>query len=190
MSFLLKDIEGSLLKIKEKGYDEELDTLEPGMDLFALFFRLGCIKDSSVLEDKNAIQTIGQLVADLQDWLLLFLEDYANKIDLNEYSSLEEWDMETRSGVQFLIDLFKDVDVIYSPSKYHIAGSVEPGSRITLSSIFKDLAPKLEDLDSIMVTSKKICCPEEIPIPENVPRSHHWWWHLSENENLLKKEHF
>lgn len=186
MSPLLMDIKGSLLKIKEKAHDEERDTIQPGLNLFALFFRLGCnsIKDSSVLEDKNAIQTIGQLVADLQDWLLLFLVDYANKIDLGEYSSLEEWDFETRSGVQFLIDLFKDVDVIYSPSNYHIASNVEPGSHITLSNIFKDLEPKLEDLDSIMITSKKICCPGEISIPENVPRSHHWWWHLWENENL------
>lgn len=178
---ILQDIEKALLEIKENAKNNDLDKTGPGQDLFELFCKLGCdsINGPSGLElENNQINRIAQLVADIQDWLLLFLNRYPDTIDLDEFSDYEVWDLTTRSGVQFLFDLFNNVQVINpGESEYNIASNVAKGASIKLSTIFKDLESYVEYIDlRLGLAKKRFYRIQEEQVPVHMPKSHHWWW--------------
>lgn len=177
---ILERIQDSLFKIKENVNNNDLDPIGPGRELFALFCELGCSHGSGklVIDSENKlIRSTAQLVADIQDWLLIFLNQYPDTVEFDEYDYLSIWDLETRSGIQFLFDLFKDIKVIHPGSKCKIAFHVAPGTETKLSSIFDDLTESVDDIDSSIKASKIAAHDiKQVEIPEHMPLSHHWWW--------------
>lgn len=185
----IQEIKDSLLNIKKDPDNIGLDHIWPGQDLFALFCKFGCYHAShNSAPDPNDenIKSIAQLVADIQDWLLLFLNLYSDVIDLqDEYMLTLLFNLETRSGVQFLFDLFKDVRVIYPGGSYYgVANHIAPGTEVELGKIFQDLLDKLDNFEEfdfvLKIAMDLVDNKDAIVIPEHMPPTHIWWSFYSE----------
>lgn len=174
MCSVTQDIVKALQEIKKNGLDLEND-IRQGEHLFELFCDLGLwLSNFSSVISENDMKTIAQLVVDIGDWLLLFLSHYTDEIHISDSWSLSTRHLKTRSGIAFLFQLFKDIDVIYPGSQFDIIDSAI-GSKIKLSIIFDQLTSEVNHIDSTMTASKSICYSFNKP-PENVPTSHHWWY--------------
>ena len=177
--------------VKSKGYlvNKRLDSLGDGVSLFVSFCLLGCqaskeqigkFKDSSSKDLRLLATHTAQLIVACKDWLLLFLCNYPDTINIGVDYCLNREVCTVRSGVQFMFDLFADFIIEPTPSASNSNNSNQSrqhGER-ALNSIFEYLKYQtIDDLDSSIDIAKKFnffLRKEETPA--HIPTFHHWWF--------------
>ena len=151
-----------------------------GRELFASFCDLGCAAEQQNIKSlkpisNELVKTTAQLLADNQDWLLLFLTEYPDTIPIEEYSFVTVADLKVRSGLEFMLELYKDIEVVDPGSKYN-HNSIQ-NRKVLLGEVFSYLKEPLADLDAqIKLSQKHWFNIKKEEIPACMPTTHRWWW--------------
>lgn len=179
---LLRDIKKTTSHLIGK---QAFSLLDEGRELFATFCELGCAANQQHITNLKSINNnnnpaaefvnpTAQLIADNQDWFLLFLTKYPDTISIDDVSFVNATDLKVRSGVQFMFELYKDVEVTDPGSKYNYKSVAN--KRIRLAEIFDYLKEPLADLDAqIKLSQDNWFNIKNEEIPANMPTTHRWW---------------
>ena len=100
----------------------ESELVNVGSDLFQEFFKVGLLasieniksfKDLTKNDEElsKLVKDVATLIADDENWIYRFLSGYPYfRIHIDEYEYIDDDVCQVRSGVQFMLDLFKGVD--------------------------------------------------------------------------------
>ena len=150
----------------------EAELLETGNDLFTQFFNVGCQANKENLTSfRNSNQTqnleplvsnAGQLIVDTENWLHRFLCNYPDfRIHIDEHESIDKDVCIVRSGLQFMLDLFKGTNTTKLDD--------------TLRYIEEEA---VSDFDAKIKLGKEHTrfTVREADVPDHVPKTHVWWF--------------
>ena len=172
----LTDMKNSHLAKKEAnepevGYDFRMELLNNGISLFKQFFELGCeanIENINSFKNianndylKTLVSEIASLIVENEVWLNRFLSCYPYLvIQIEEYEYIDEDECQIRSGVQFMLDLFKGVD---------------DNADIILNTFNEDL---VTDFDARIKLAKELTSfnVKKEDVPCSIPQNHTWWF--------------
>ncbi len=180
---MLKNIKMNHMEVKPTNDNLRLmlnqasEVLDLGSNLFEKFCEAGCEAAKQEInsfknlknqeEIKSIVNEIADLIVDTEFWLHRFLFAYPGlfiNIDDGEFVSIDQ--CEVRSGFQFMLDLFKDLN-----SNLDCAlENLEKRSRDKFDSTL-DLAKKYTEF---RVNAEDV--------PECIPAHHKWWFPLSDQE--------
>lgn len=154
----------------------ESELLEVGYGLFVGFFEMGCAASVQKINSFKQIQIVNNnelkplvrniqgLIFDTEEWLHRFLGNYPDfVIRIDEHETIDKGVCQVRSGLQFMLDLFKGTG----------------GEKLdeSLKFIEDDI---LEYFDVKIKSAKehvKFLVTED-DIPDSLPKSHVWWFPL------------
>ncbi|CAF0777467.1 unnamed protein product [Brachionus calyciflorus] len=147
-------------------FDYEFGKASIGMDLFVTFCELGyalykknirSYKHFECPEEKRLIKEIAELILETRDWLEDFVPFYRGfYIGYNIVEPVDCVICETRSGIQFMIELFQSYDK-------------------EIDYLFEEMKPELAIFDSRVKYEKNDLNLSKY-LPDDFPKTHEWWF--------------